>query len=230
MPKDPIEPEQDSEYYMLPEEALHLLSEEWRNNFQAMAYNGRAALESVEKELLPLSRISNSFTSLVALRHAQKRLSEYKFATNMDAIMELDMFTTAFVVAYVRFHQGGSGSGFSRDILPEKLRSIRDQIIDARNKRFAHTDDHHSVSNGLGVDITRAPNRRYPMFWAARGKLSRRGLVRFVELHSSVMNTSSGTKRCAQTSGSNGSEAPIDDTADCRSPAGTEPSYSVSPA
>jgi hypothetical protein len=150
---DPIEPEQEAEYYMLPEEALPLLPEEWRKNFQAMADSGRAALESVDKELLQLSRISNSFTSLVALKHAQKRLSEYKFAANMDAIMELDMLTTAFVVAYVRLHQGGSGSGFSRDILPEKLRSIHDQIIDVRNRRFAHNDDHHSVSNALGVEF-----------------------------------------------------------------------------
>ena len=147
------EPDKETEYYMLPEEALHLLPEEWRNNFQSMADNGRAALEAVEKELLQLSRMSNSFTSLVALKHAQKRLSEYKFDTNMDAIMELDMLTTAFVVAYVRLHQGGNGSGFNRDILPEKLRSVHDEIIDVRNKRFAHNDDHHSVSNALGVEF-----------------------------------------------------------------------------
>lgn len=36
----------------------------------------------------------------------------------MDAIMELDMLTTAFVVAYVRLHQGGNGSGFDRHNLP----------------------------------------------------------------------------------------------------------------
>ena len=69
----------------------------------------------------------------------------------MDAILELDMLTTAFVVAYVRLHQVGNGSGFSRDILPEKLRGIHDQIIEMRNKRFAHNDDHHSVSNAMEI-------------------------------------------------------------------------------
>jgi hypothetical protein len=59
--------------------------------------------------------------------------------------------TTAFVVTYVRLHQGGNGSGFSRDALPEKLRGIHDQIIDLRNKRFAHNDDHHSVSNAMEI-------------------------------------------------------------------------------
>ncbi|MGY4334969.1 hypothetical protein ACVWWG_009437 [Bradyrhizobium sp. LB7.2] len=64
------------------------------------------------------------------------------------------MLTTAFVVAYVRLHQGGGGSsGFDRDILPERLRGVHDQIIEARNKRFAHNDDHHSVSNAIAIEF-----------------------------------------------------------------------------
>ncbi len=149
--REAIEPDSEPEYYALPEEALQYLPEEWRNHFQAMVDSGRAVMDSVEKELSQLARISNSFTSLVALKHAQKRLSEYKFAADMDAILDLDMLTTAFVVAYVRLHQGGTGSGFSRDSLPEKLRGIHDQIIDMRNKRFAHNDDHHSVSNAMEI-------------------------------------------------------------------------------
>ncbi|WGR98231.1 hypothetical protein MTX26_28845 [Bradyrhizobium sp. ISRA443] len=108
-------------------------------------------LESVDKELSQLIRISKSFTSLVALKHAAQRLADYKFAAEMDAILELEMLTTAFVVTYVRLHQGGSGSGFSRDSLPEKLRRTHDQILEMRNKKFAHNDDHHSVSNAMEI-------------------------------------------------------------------------------
>ena len=68
-----------------------------------------------------------------------------------------------------------------------------------------------SILRSTSVTTT-TTNRRRPAW---------RGLARFAELHSSVMNASSGTKLGAQTSGSNGSEAPIDDTADCRNPAGT---------
>jgi len=32
-----------------------------------------------------------------------------------------------------------------------KLRSIHDRVVDLRNKRFAHIDDHDSVSNALEV-------------------------------------------------------------------------------
>ncbi|MBR0926310.1 hypothetical protein [Bradyrhizobium nitroreducens] len=153
MQNDPIETEEEPEYYSLPEEAIQFLPEEWRNHFQAMADDGRAVLESVDKELSQLIRISNSFTSLVALKYAAERLSEYKFAADMKAFLELDMLTTAFVVTYVRLHQGGIGSGFARDILPEKLRRAHDQIIDMRNKRFAHNDGHRSISNAMEIGL-----------------------------------------------------------------------------
>jgi hypothetical protein len=42
---------------------------------------------------------------------------------------------------------------FARDVLPEHLRGVHDQIIEIRNKRFAHNDDHHSVTNDLGVEF-----------------------------------------------------------------------------
>ncbi|MHB0773776.1 hypothetical protein ACYCVF_35465 [Bradyrhizobium sp. 1.29L] len=156
------EPDNETQYYMLPEEALQFFPEEWREHFQAMADNGRAVLESVEKELSQLARISNSFNSLAALKYSHKRLSEHKFAPDMESVLELDMLTTAFVVSYVRLHQGGIGSGFSRDVLPENLRPIHDQIIDMRNKRFAHNDEHHSSENAMRIESE--GNRFYVIF------------------------------------------------------------------
>lgn len=149
---DPVAPEEDpGAYYVLPEEALQFLPEEWRNHFQAMADDGRVILKSVDNELSQLVRVLNSFTAFMTLKHVQKRLSAYKFEPNMDAFLELDMLTTAFVVIYVRLHQGGNGSGFSRDSLPEKLRTIHDHVVGLRNKRFAHNDEHDSVSNAIEV-------------------------------------------------------------------------------
>ncbi|MGY8684097.1 hypothetical protein Q2941_41020 [Bradyrhizobium sp. UFLA05-153] len=114
--------ENTGEYYVLPEEALQYLPEEWRDHFQAMADDGRIILKSVDNELSQLVRVLNSFAAVVALKHVQKRLSAYKFELKMEAFLELEMLTTAFAVTYVRLHQGGSGSGsgFSRDSVPEK--------------------------------------------------------------------------------------------------------------
>ena len=139
------------EYYVLPEDALQHLPEEWRNHFQAMADDGRVILKSVDNELSQLVRLLNSFTTLVTLKHVQKRLSAYKFEPEIGAFLELEMLITAFVVTYARLHHGGQQSGFSRNSLPEKLRSIHDEVIDLRNKRFAHHDEHDSVSSALEI-------------------------------------------------------------------------------
>lgn len=151
----PIRPTTDAdEYYVLPEEAFQLLPEEWQNHFQKMADDQRAVLVSCDKELLQITRISKSFHTLVALKHVQKRLAEYKFAMTADAILDLDILTTAFVITYIRLHHGENGSsGFSRNDLPEKFREIHDQILELRNKRFAHHGEHHSVSHAMKIEV-----------------------------------------------------------------------------
>lgn len=148
----PSEPKEESEeYYVVPEEALQFLPEDWQSELQAMLDDGRAVLKSVDRELSQLARLANSFSTLVTLKHVQKRLSAHRFEADLDVILDLDVLTTAFVVTYVRLHQGGSGSGFSRDALPERLRPAHDQIIELRNKRFAHNDGHHTVSNAMEI-------------------------------------------------------------------------------
>ena len=147
-------PEHSEEYYFVPEEGLQYLPKECRDHYQAIADDGHAVLSSVDKELSQMARISASLSTLVSLKHIKRRLAEYRFAADMEAILELDMLTTAFVVTYVRLHQGGSGSGFARDALPPKLREVHDAIVDLRNKRFAHNDEHHSVSNGMEIGFS----------------------------------------------------------------------------
>ncbi|HYD88870.1 MAG TPA: hypothetical protein VEA80_15455 [Vitreimonas sp.] len=143
----------DGGYYILPEAALQFLPPEWRLHFEKIAEDGRAVLHSVDKELSQLVRLTNSVPALAALKHAQRRLSEHKFAAEMDALLELDMLTTAFVVTYVRLHQGGSSGGFARDSLPVNLRSVHDEVIEFRNKRFAHNTGHSSTSNAMEVAL-----------------------------------------------------------------------------
>lgn len=143
--------ENPNEYYVLPEEALQYLPVEWRDELQAFADDGRAVLKSVDAELSQVARISNSFATMATLKHIRGRLAEYKFSADMKAFLELDMLTTAFVVTYARLQEGGNGSGFSRDVLPKRLRSAHDQIIELRNKRFAHNGDHHTVENAMEV-------------------------------------------------------------------------------
>ncbi|MDO8296882.1 MAG: hypothetical protein Q7T19_10660 [Caulobacter sp.] len=141
------------DYYVIPEEAFQYLPREWRDQFQAIADDGRTVLKSVDPELSKLMRLSNSFATLVTLKHIRQRLADYKFSPEMEGFLELDMLTTAFVVTYARLAHGGNGSGFSRNELPAPLRAAHDEILDLRNKRFAHNDAHHSVENAMEIDF-----------------------------------------------------------------------------
>ncbi|MDJ0276001.1 hypothetical protein QLH51_04175 [Sphingomonas sp. 2R-10] len=138
-------------YYVIPEEAMQYLPEEWRAELQARAEEGRRVLASADKELKQLSRLSLSYYHVVVLRHVRDRLAEYRFRADMAAILELDMLTTAFLATYARLHTGGGGSGFARDALPAPLRAAHDEIIDLRNKRYAHVDEHHSVNDEMEI-------------------------------------------------------------------------------
>jgi hypothetical protein len=146
------ERDDDAEYYLLPEEALQYLPEEWRSKFEKLAEDGRAVLQSVDKELSQLVRLTRSFPALVALKHTQRRLAEHKVGTTIEALLDLDLLTTAFVVIYTRLFDGGRGSGFGRDKLPSHLRTAHDEIIALRNKRFAHNDDHQSMSSMMQIE------------------------------------------------------------------------------
>lgn len=147
-------PEDSDEYVVLPESALQFLPSEWRRHLQESADGGRAVLKSVDRELSALSKLTSSLFSLATLKHVQARLTAYKFSATTEAILELDMLTTAFAVTYVRLQQGGGGSGFARGSLPEPLRPIHDEIVDLRNKRFAHSAGHHSISDAMEIGFS----------------------------------------------------------------------------
>ncbi len=141
----------DGAYYVVPEEAIQYLPQEWQEAIYARAEDGRKVLEAADKELKQLSRLSLSFYHVTVLKHIRDKLAVYRFKADMVAFLELDMLTTAFVATYVRLHTGGSGSGFARDALPEALRSAHDEIIDMRNKRYAHVADHDSVNDEMEI-------------------------------------------------------------------------------
>lgn len=141
----------DGTYYVVPEDAIQYLPQEWQDAIYARAEDGRKVLEAADKELKQLSRLSLSFYHVTVLKHIRDRLSVYRFKADMGAFLELDMLTTAFVATYVRLHTGGSGSGFARDALPEPLRAAHDEIIDMRNKRYAHVADHDSVNDEMEI-------------------------------------------------------------------------------
>ena len=88
------------EYYIIPEDVLPLLPEDWQESFAERVADGKAILKSVDGELDGLAKLARSFPSLISMKHAAKRLSQFKFEVDLDRLLDLDMMTTAFVVSY----------------------------------------------------------------------------------------------------------------------------------
>lgn len=141
----------DDSYYVISEEAIKFLPKDWQAAINARAEDGRKVLAMADNELNQLSRLSNSYYHVTILKHVRDRLAAYRFKASMEAILELDMLTTAFVATYVRLFTGGGGSGFSRDSLPRELRPFHDEIVEIRNKRYTHVDEHGSVKDEMEI-------------------------------------------------------------------------------
>ena len=66
--------EDGDEYYIVSEEAIKYLPEEWRNELQATIEGNRAVLRSVDREVTRLSKLSASTMNLVTLKYIRDRL------------------------------------------------------------------------------------------------------------------------------------------------------------
>jgi len=139
------------EYYAIPEEAIQYLPEDWRIELEATIADNRAVLSSVSKEISQLSKLSASFVNLVTLKYVRDRLQDQRFEKTMDAVLELEILVTAFVVTYTRLSQGGAFSGFEKSELPPRFRCFHDEIVELRNQRFAHNDGHHTIQDALEI-------------------------------------------------------------------------------
>jgi hypothetical protein len=143
--------EDADEYYVLPEEAIQYLPQEWRDELQTTIEGNRAVLRSVDKEITRLIKLSASSMNVVTLKYVRDRLQAYRFEATMAAILELEMLITAFVVTYTRLSQGGAFSGFGRNELPQQFRRFHDEIVELRNQRFAHNDGHHTIKDAMEI-------------------------------------------------------------------------------
>jgi hypothetical protein len=88
---------------------------------------------------------------MASLRYIQHRLASTKFEATMEWVLENDMLTLAFVTTYARLIDGGIGSGVSRSALPAELRPVHDNLIEVRNKRYAHNVGHDSITGSLEI-------------------------------------------------------------------------------
>ncbi len=148
---DVEEPKGQHEYVAFPEEAIKYLPEEWQKHLNGLKEEGRGVLEMVDENLENLKRLVHAFPTMYSLRYIQHRLASTKFEATMEWALENELLTLAFVTTYVRLINGGIGSGVSRDTLPAELRPVHDNIIELRNRRYAHNSGHDSITGHLEI-------------------------------------------------------------------------------
>lgn len=138
----------------ITEEGIVLFVDDPDGTLKRRLEDGHAAIEEMQPDLAKAARISRSLSAVAALRYGLDKLRNLKIEGTIEYIYELEALTTAFVVQYVRLHQGGAGSGFARNDLPEDLRAKHDEIIELRNTRFAHDDrDADFITDNMDVAL-----------------------------------------------------------------------------
>jgi hypothetical protein len=134
---------EDDDYVYVPEELFKHLPKEYREAVQARKEEGEKLLRIVDKDIQGLIRLMNAVPTTSSLTYIFHRLRTTKFAITSEAWMEQEVLTTAFVVTYGRlFAKGEGASGLSDGVLPKHLKPVHDELIELRNRRYAHNASH----------------------------------------------------------------------------------------
>ena len=143
---------EDDQFVYVPEELFKHLPKEYRDAAQARKQQGEDVLRIGDGDIQSLIRIINAIPTTSSLSYIYHRLRTSKFVATAEAMMEQEILTTAFIVTYARLFASGNGaSRLSKSDIPEHLKSVHDEIIELRHKRYAHNDAHETVSTGIEV-------------------------------------------------------------------------------
>ncbi|MDA5555217.1 hypothetical protein [Shimia sp. MMG029] len=137
-----------------PEEFFHLLPPTYQSAALAWKDKGVAALHSADKQLMALSLLLQATSTSASLSYIYKRLCNAKFEATTDGMMEQIMLTTAFAVTYARLFANGKGAyRLKSNLIPKSLKPAHEELIDLRNKRYAHNDTHGCVEQQLSYQF-----------------------------------------------------------------------------
>lgn len=145
---------EDDQYWYVPEELFEHLPEKDREAAEMRRAQANDVLQAADEDIKNFIRLANAFQTTVSLSYMYQRLRAVEFGKTADWFMENETLTTAFVVTYARlFASGSGGGGISKGQMPAHLRGVHDDIIDIRNKRYAHNDGHKSIETGARIFV-----------------------------------------------------------------------------
>lgn len=104
--------------------------------------------EEYANDIARLNRMTNNIFSLNVAEYAFDRLSALPPTPNsMEFMLEVEALTTGLVTSYARLFTSSDGSiKLKDDIVPGHLRPVHDEMMDFRNRRYAHHGAHPSIT------------------------------------------------------------------------------------
>lgn len=145
---------EDDQFVYVPEALFEYLPKEYREAVKARKQDGEDALRIVDEDIRGLISLLNTIPTSSSLSYIYRRLRNAKFEPTTEAVMEKEMLTTAFIVTYGRlFAKGDGATGVSRKSIPSHLKTVHDELIELRNKRYAHNASHRTVGSSIRVDL-----------------------------------------------------------------------------
>jgi hypothetical protein len=178
---------EDEKYVYIPEEIFEHLPSEFREKFEATKELGKNVLRIADADLKHLISLSKAIPTSMSLSYIYSRLRTAEFDLTMEAVLEQEMLTTAFIVTYSRLFTKATGVRvFSRDVIPGHLKSVHDEIIDIRHRRYAHNGGHETLESGLEIffsDSKFQVNTPLSLRVIIGGRDEWKELISFIDLH-----------------------------------------------
>lgn len=178
---------EDDKFVYIPEELFELLPATYRAAAEVRKDQGTKILQVVDDDLQRFAKFGSTIQTVASLRYNFQRLRALRFDGTTEAFFEHEMLTAAFVVTYSRlFASRNGGSGVSSKHIPAHLRDVHDDLIEIRNKRYAHDGDHGSIDTGLQIDFDNEECRvtlemRLGFHWGGRNEWEE--LVTFLDAY-----------------------------------------------
>lgn len=178
---------EDGKYVYIPEELFGHLPPEFREAADSAKQIGDRVLPIADNDLQSLVRLSKAILTSTSLSYIYHRLRNANFDFTLKAVMEQEMLTTAFVVSYSRLFTSSTGTkGISKDQIPPHLKSFHEEILDIRNKRYAHNGDHETTDSGLQVSFDELGfhvDMQFSFGFCVGGRNEWEELIAFVDAH-----------------------------------------------
>lgn len=110
-----------------------------------------------EAELDRLDRFTKIGLTISEIKYILERLKQMgpwkRSELTQEVLYETISLLTALSVTYGRLFAQGDATKINRKDIPQEWRGIHDELIELRNKRFAHHDSHHSIKTDLDFDF-----------------------------------------------------------------------------